>query len=215
MLARLSWLIVFVPLIGCSDPEPKQPSTIAESYFNFIEKNSEGGGEFALAGPDVRASGEMLQHVVNQPYLLNTAGFMMVKRSTIDEAEKVGISECEERIGKGDCFNYFRNKKYVRIAERKKWLANNASVRKLITREKAEYRRQQELQLEKARLQQKNVSTPSTIVIPNNTKQPDYEAAGQLFDIANQALQSTLPTQRKAVTCNTLLNPLGGTTTCR
>ena len=191
-------------LMGCGKPPPE---TLAEDYSEYMNEKKGQGVQFAMAGPDVRSGGKMWQGIVWSKFKYGTPGFVWGHGGTIQSIEKKVIEGCEERVGKNDCYIYFRNNTYVRIAERKKWLAGNLAARKLIKKEQAE-------QLEKEKLAtQQSSSRPATST--NTSNQPDYDKAQALFNIANQALQSTLPQQNNSVTCNTLLNPMGGTTTCR
>jgi hypothetical protein len=202
-------LVAFVCFSACSAPAPK---THAESYQKMINENKGKGYQFAMAGPDYRYPSGEIANLVSNKYAYPTTGVYGVGRATLEEATEAAIAGCEERIGENDCYLYYKNTTFVRVAQRKKWLKRNSEARKAIKVEKQEW-------LEKQRINalRSSVATPTTSVAatPTTSGQPDYDKAEALFDIANKALQSTLPQQRNTIKCNTILNPLGGTTTCR
>lgn len=204
LMFRALILILIATLMGCGKPPPE---TLAAEYLEYMDAKKDQGLQFAMAGPDVRSRGKMWENIVWNKYKHSTPGFVWGHGGTIEKIEKLTIESCEERIGKNDCYIYYRNNTYVRIAERKKWLANNPAARKLIKKEQAEQLAKEKLAAQQA------ASRPVTNT--NTSNQPDYDKAQALFNIANQALQSTLPQQNNSITCNTLLNPMGGTTTCR
>jgi len=204
-MVRTLILIVAVTLMGCGKPPPE---TLAEDYIEYMSEKKGQGLQFAMAGPDVRSGGKLWENIVWNKYKYGTPGFVWGHGSTIENIEKMAIESCEERVGKNDCYIYYRNNTYVRIAERKKWLASNPTARRLIAKEQAD-------QLEKEKLAAQQAAIRPSTSNSSKSNQPDYDKAQALFNIANQALQSTLPQQNNSITCNTLLNPMGGTTTCR
>ena len=152
--------ILMAILMGCGKPPPE---TLAEDYSEYMNEKKGQGVQFAMAGPDVRSGGKMWQNIVWSKFKYGTPGFVWGHGGTMLSIEKKVIEDCEERVGKNDCYIYFKNDIYVRIAERKKWLASNPAARRLIKEERAE-----QLKREKQATQQisntgnKNISVDLT-----------------------------------------------------
>lgn len=203
---KFAHLAIIALLMGCSSPGPKKPTTLYEWYQQYSTQERNNGLQKAMAGPDVRWLNGEFRSAIHDQYVFSTPGFNAASRVDLKDAINVALKACEKQIGKNDCYLYFENNTYVRIAERKKWLKRNPSARRAIAAEK---QKDQELRkLEAQRPAPANIATSTAAT-------PDYDKADALFGIANQALQSTLPQRRNTVRCNTILNPLGGTTACR
>lgn len=204
-------LFALICLSACSAPD-LAPETHYQLYQKMMSDNQGKGYQFAMAGPDYRSPSGEYANLVSNKYAYPTIGVYWVGRSTLEEAIEAAMAGCEERIGENDCYLYYKHTTFVRIAERKKWLKHNSEARNAIKVEKQEWLEKQKLQALRS-----SVTNPTTSVAatPTTSGQPNYDKAEALFDIANKALQSTLPQQRSTVKCNTILNPLGGTTTCR
>jgi hypothetical protein len=198
--------LILVLLIGCSSPGPKKPTTIYEWYQQFSTNETYNGLQKALAGPDVRLFNGEFRKAIHDQYVFRTPGFNAAARANLKDAINAAVEACEKQIGKNDCYVYVENNTYVRIAERKKWLKRNPTARRTIAAEKQKDQERRKLAAQRP--------APTNFTTPANTT-PDYDKADALFEIANQALQSTLPQQSNTVQCNTILNPMGGTTTCR
>ncbi len=198
--------VTLVLLMGCGNPGTTKPRTLFEWYQQFSTNETYKGLNKALAGPDVRWSNGEFRDAIYDGFVFSTPGFNALARADLKDAIDSALKACEKQIGKNDCYIYFENNTYVRIAERKKWLAQNSSARQAIA---AERRRDQEVRKLEAQ------RPAPTNVITSTATNPDYDKAVALFDIANQALQSTLPQQTQTLRCNTIMNPIGGTTACR
>ena len=121
-------------------------------------------------------------------------GFKAYSGGVLKEVEAAAIEDCEAQNGQGKCYVYLRNGRNVRLVERKKWLAGNPSELALLTEEKAKA---------KERLNRQAKASTTTTYVPTAKKEPDYEAAIQLFSIANQALKSTMPQPSNSLNCTT------------
>ena len=82
-------------------------------------------------------------------------------KSAINAALKL----CEKQIGKNDCYIYFENDTYVRIAERKKWLKRNPSARRTIAAEKQKDQERRRLAAQRPAPANANATSSATVII--------------------------------------------------
>ena len=208
------WLAILF-LVGCSTAPRKQ--TLFEYSQALYQENP--SRHSTVAGPDIRYSGELFEimhstvwfkHPTNKTNTAWEKGFKAGHNgSVLKEVETAAIEACEAQNGQGKCYVYLKNGRNVRLVERKKWLARNPSEVALIAEEKAEHQQ---------RLNRQAQASVTTTYSPTAKTEADYEAASQLFDIANQALKSTMPQPIDSVNCTTMSSGyLTGTliTNCR
>lgn len=185
-MVRTLILIFIATLMGCGKPPPE---TLAAEYLEYMEEKKDQGLQFAMAGPDVRSRGKMWENIVWNKYKHGTPGFVWGHGSTIENIEKMAIESCEERVGKNDCYIYYRNNTYVRIAERKKWLASNPAARRLIKREQAEQlKREKQAAQQIANVINRNISVDLTRLTNSvmNSWRADYkDEMGSLINGSN------------------------------
>ena len=91
--------------MGCGKPPPE---TLAEDYSEYMNEKKGQGVQFAMAGPDVRSGGKMWQNIVWSKFKYGTPGFVWGHGGTMLSIEKKVIEDCEERVGKNDCYIYFK-----------------------------------------------------------------------------------------------------------
>ena len=190
MFTRCICFITIFFLSACSTSEKVDNRTVFEIYTGA--KKDFPNHELALGGWDVRSQGEV-KLVLDGP---RPGKFGLGWGASIQEAEKTAIKRCEDMNGSGECYIYVSGNRRVRFENRKKWLANNSNAREQIA-------------LEKKLAKKLNTATvnPSTSVIraPSQTAPTarDYDAAQQLFGIANDALNYAVPKPNRSLNCIT------------
>ncbi|MDB9794542.1 hypothetical protein OAB70_00600 [bacterium] len=195
---KIFYILISIFFIGCSE---SAPVNIAGMYDKYREENG-AVYHYVMAGPDARwATGKIWENAIWDKNF-RAHGFFFKASNDLGTVEHAAITACEEVVGRNECYVYVKGTKYVRLAERKKWLAKNPVILKLIEQEKSDYK--------KSYMEAQNRAKQAP-----TKKQPNYDASGALFDIANEAYKSTLPKRNNSITCNTILNPLGGITNCR
>jgi len=130
-------IIILSFLSACSDPSPE---SYAEFYDDYKEKNGV-YYNYILVGPDVRwATGKIRKDVIWDKRF-RAHGFVWFGHKDPKEAKKIAIDNCEQAVGKYECYVYVKGNDYVRLVERKKWLAQNSAARQLIAKEKDNYQK--------------------------------------------------------------------------
>jgi len=190
MFTRTIFITIFFFLAACSTPEEVDNKTLFEIYSDA--KKISPNQEVALAGWDVRSQGEV-KLVLDD---VRPGKFGLAFAASIEEAEQAAIKKCEEMNGAGECYIYISNNRRVRFENRKKWLAENSNAREQIALEKKLAKR-----LNTAVINPSGSATRSPI--QTSPSASDYQAAEQLFGIANDALKSTLPAPKSSINCIT------------
>ncbi len=171
--------LVLLLMSACSDPQPR---TNQEWYLSKLKPAAEQKYWSAMAGPDYRYRTGEIKNTQNA--LIGEDKLYYSSGKTLVEAEKNAVAYCEKLIGENECYIHFSHLDYVRLAQRKKWLKQNPSQRREIAQEKRDYKEERALAVARA---------PVIAPASNQKSDVDYDQAAELFRIAQEALNSTLP----------------------